>query len=171
MKSPQRLDAIMPRARTHKLVVQDAGSEKLIYDVNTDKAISLNATAKFVWERCDGKTSISDVSDQLDRDMDSETRMKVVAWALKDLKKVDLLTEDYVLFDTDKSLSRREAITKYGIPLASLPLIASLVAPLSAQMGSCLPFGDPCTPGGTACCQVGGTITCQDLGMGPVCFD
>ena len=54
------IDSNMPLARTERLVVQQVDDEALVYDLKRDNAICLNPTAKFLWERCNGETSITE---------------------------------------------------------------------------------------------------------------
>jgi hypothetical protein len=51
-----------PHSRTKELVVQELKGELLIYDLSTNKAFCLNETSALVWQLCDGKSSISEIS-------------------------------------------------------------------------------------------------------------
>lgn len=142
----------MPLSRNDGLVIQEVDQEVLIYDLETNKAICLNPTAKFVWQHCDHKTSIHEVTKKLSGKFDSKITGDVVRLALNELKKANLLEKETVSIGAEEKVSRRDLVVKYGVPMAVLPIIMSLVAPTSAQTGSCIASGQPCTSGGTPCC-------------------
>jgi len=145
----------MPRERTHRLVIQDVEQEMLVYDLDTNKAVCLNPTAKFVWRKCDGKTSVLEISKLLDKELSTKATQEVVKLALNELQKANLLDEDSFFIDGEPSVSRRDLIKNYGMPMAALPIVMSLVAPSAAQTGSCIPNNQTCTPTGLPCCDTG----------------
>ena len=53
MTQPARL----PRVRTERLLVQDVLDEIVVYDLDRNKAHSLNPTAAAVWTECVRQTS------------------------------------------------------------------------------------------------------------------
>ncbi|TLD42449.1 MAG: hypothetical protein JETT_1284 [Candidatus Jettenia ecosi] len=59
--------------RKQGIFVQDIGRETLIYSARERVFHVLNATAKFIWELCDGEHSIEDI-EQAVRDNFSMTR-------------------------------------------------------------------------------------------------
>jgi hypothetical protein len=44
-----------------QLVVEELGTELMIYDQKRNRAFCLNQKAAFVWQRCDGKTTIGEL--------------------------------------------------------------------------------------------------------------
>lgn len=158
---------IMPRARTSRLVVQDVGQEKLIYDTDTDKAISLNSTARFIWQKCDGNTTVTEMAELLKIELGIEETVNLVTLALSDLNNASLLEKGS--FEEMPAITRRDLISQYGVPMAALPVVMALVAPAPAQMGSCIPDFQPCIPINVPCCSIG--FTCQVSPGGPVCAD
>ena len=52
----------MPRARQEKLLVHELTDEVLVYDLKRHKAHSLNKTAALVWQRCDGKSGVTEIT-------------------------------------------------------------------------------------------------------------
>ena len=158
MKISKKESTIMPRERTHHLVIQDVEQEMLVYDLDTNKAVCLNPTAKFVWRKCDGKTSVLEISKLLDKELATEATQEVVKLALNELQNANLLDEDSFFIDGEPSVSRRDLIKNYGMPMAALPIDMTLVAPVSAQMKSCVPAGQPCTPTGLPCCGGGSCV-------------
>ncbi len=170
MKISKKESKIMPRERTHHLVIQDVEQEMLVYDLDTNKAVCLNPTAKFVWRKCDGKTSVLEISKLLDKELSTEATQEVVKLALNELQKANLLEENALFVDGEPSVSRRDLIKNYGMPMVALPIVMSLVAPTAAQTTSCVPFGQPCTPTGLPCCP-GGACLDSGPGIGELCQD
>ena len=159
-------DTVMPNARTSEIVVQQFDDEILVYDMLSNKAHNLNPTSATVWEKCDGKTSIVNVVKTLEIEINAKLDKEFVLVALKGLAEVNLLEDKWNLSVFPK-LSRRNILRRYALPALSIPVIMSLVTPISAQMGSCLGTGQtgcnitPCCPNNT--CQAvvgpGGIIT------------
>lgn len=55
---------MIPRQRSH-LNVQPVGDESLVLDLSCDQIHQLNATATWIFQHCDGQTSVEDLSDEL----------------------------------------------------------------------------------------------------------
>lgn len=158
---------IFPRGRNKQIVTQKVENEMLVYDLKTDKAICLNPTAFFVWQQCDGKTSIAEMAGTLDKKVQNGAGEDMVWLALKELDKANLLDRKSFKFDKEIKVSRRKLIG-YGVPMAALPVIMSLVAPAAAGTQSCIPFNQPCDISGTPCCE---GHTCQEAGEGYICTE
>lgn len=129
----------MPNAKTERLIVREIEGETLVYDCGRDAASCLNAFAARVWRACDGETSVAAIAAALGEDE------RAVWLALHQLTKAELLTES-IAFPPDMSAakSRREVAGRLG--LGGAALVASIVAPMSAQAAaSCLPFLSPCS--------------------------
>ena len=54
-----------PIARKQGLVIQDLPDEVLVYDLDRDRAHCLNTTAAFVWQHCDGKSTVGEIAAKL----------------------------------------------------------------------------------------------------------
>ena len=54
----------LPLARREAIITKEVDGELLVYDVARDKAHCLNATAAAIWQLCDGRTSVSEISAQ-----------------------------------------------------------------------------------------------------------
>ncbi|HBB89829.1 MAG TPA: hypothetical protein DC047_19660 [Blastocatellia bacterium] len=55
----------LPLARRDAIITKEVDGELLVYDVTRDKAHCLNETAAAVWRLCDGRSSVSEISEQL----------------------------------------------------------------------------------------------------------
>lgn len=132
---------VAPKAREENLVVQELDGEVLIYDLNTNKAFSLNETSSLVWQLCDGDKSVSEISESISRKLDSPANEDLVWLALEQLKKEKLIANGEEVVSNFAGMSRREVIKKVGMgTMIALPLVSSLVAPaaVSAQSsGAC----------------------------------
>jgi hypothetical protein len=147
-----------PFARNKNIVVQDLETEVLIYDLNIDKAFCLNKTSGLVWQFCDGRNSVSDISRLMSRKLKMKVPDELVWLALDLLKKNDLLEISPEFEINFGGLSRREIVKKVGlVSMTVLPLISSIIAPpaLMAQSGgpTNLAINSPCSS--DAQCQTG----------------
>ncbi len=131
---------VAPKAREENLVVQEFDGEVLIYDLNTNKAFSLNETSSLVWQLCDGDNSFSEISESISRKLDSPANEDLVWLALDQLKKEKLIANGNEVVSNFTGMSRREVIKKVGLgTMIALPIVSSLVAPTaaSAQSATC----------------------------------
>ncbi|MDH3492188.1 MAG: PqqD family protein [Acidobacteriota bacterium] len=133
----------LPRARTENIVVQEYGSDVLVYDLATDKAHHLNSTVTAVWRKCDGKTLFEEMAQSLESSLKTKIDPDFVWMALDELDKAGLLGEK-IAADTGPVLSRRKVLVRYAPLAAALPVVMSLVAPPAAFAQSCVAMGDPC---------------------------
>jgi len=117
--------------------VQEHEGELLIYDLRRNKAFCLNATAALVWQACDGYRDISQISEQIAKEL-NESRSDEIVWlALDRLKKEQLVEFEDGASTGFSGPTRREVIKKLGLgSMAAVPVIASLVAPIPAYAAS-----------------------------------
>jgi len=152
-----------PRARNDDLIVKEMPDEVLIYDLRSDKAHCLNRTAAFVWNYCDGRTSVATMTGRLKRELDTPVDERVVWLALDQLSKKNLLDEKRVPPASMAGITRRHMMRAMGVAaVVAVPMVISIVAPVPAQAGSLGGTGDPCCTG--AQCASG---LCN--GAGPGC--
>ena len=125
-----------PLAKKENIVVQDAENEVLVYDLNTNQAHCLNSTAAFVWQACDGKSSVDSISAALAEKSGKQVPQEIVWMAIEQLQEKDLVEMTSIPVGT----SRREAIKKAGLAaMIALPIVASLSAPKSVMAStSCI---------------------------------
>jgi hypothetical protein len=159
--------AANPLCRKENIVVQDIDGEILIYDLIENKAYCLNQTSALVWQACDGKRSVAEITDLLGKQLNSEVKEDVVWLALDQLSKESLIQQEYRLNERFSGLSRREVIRKIGLAsVIALPFITSLVAPLAIHANSACLGGGPCQCNMLSLGMVGqictATITCND---------
>jgi hypothetical protein len=147
------------QARTEGLVIQEMSDEVLVYDLNTNKAHCLNQTAAFVWKKCDGKNSVSDIASLLQNEFKAPVQDDLVWLAIDQLSKDNLL-ETKEIASPISGMSRREVVKRIGLAsVIALPIVASLIAPTTALAGTCSNCaGDPGNCGQVAC---PGTTTCN----------
>ncbi len=142
-----------PLSRRENIVEQEIDGEVLIYDLVKNKAFCLNKTSALVWQSCDGKKTIAEISDWLGKQLNSQTNEDIVWLALDQLSKEGLIVPETKPVSKFAGLTRREAIRKVGLAsVIALPLITSLVAPLAIHANS------SCIAGGICTCLTNGTI-------------
>jgi Coenzyme PQQ synthesis protein D (PqqD) len=147
------------QARTENLVIQEMSDEVLVYDLNTNKAHSLNQTAAFVWKKCDGTNSVTDITALLEKEFHAPVQEDLVWLAIDQLGKDNLL-EAKEITSPISGMSRREVVKRIGLAsVVALPIVASLIAPSTALAGVCSNCaGDPGNCGQVAC---PGTTICN----------
>jgi hypothetical protein len=123
-----------PVSRKSNVVVHELEDEILIYDLNINKAFCLNQTSALIYQLCDGKNSVADISKLMSVKLKTLVSEDLVRLALEDFKKDNLLENGEELSSHFAGLSRREAIRKVGLAsMITLPIIFSLVAPTAAM--------------------------------------
>jgi hypothetical protein len=126
-----------PLSKTDDFVVQKLKEETLIYDLKTNKAICLNETAAIVWEMCDGKTSVSEITRKLSKKLKKPITDDLVWLAIDQLNQEGLINNGIGKYKPFEGLSRREIIRKVGFTsIVALPIISAVVAPNAAAAQS-----------------------------------
>lgn len=130
-----RLD-YSPLARATNTITQDVDGDLLVYDMSTNKAIRLNATAAAVWRAADGTRTVSQIAAGLGLDAAPGVADDLVVLSLEMLAKEGLLQNPVISADGPR-MSRREMALRLGAAAAlALPLVKGLVVPTSAQVGT-----------------------------------
>jgi hypothetical protein len=111
-----------------QLIVEELGTELMIYDQKRNQAFCLNQKAAFVWLHCDGKTTVPAIAAKLAQTLGEPADEKVVQFALLSLSKDGLLEPSAFVPCVSAGMSRREMMQKIGIRAAvSLPLVTALL--------------------------------------------
>ena len=155
MEKREQESTYLPKARTQELVCQRLDDEVLIYDLKRHKAHCLNRTAYLIFQTCDGKKTVSDITQELTRELEESVSEEIVWVALHRLGKARLL-EQSAIATTGTNLARREVLRKLGLATAiALPIVTSIVAPESVQAQSCLTANQDCSTmaGSIPCCS------------------
>jgi hypothetical protein len=127
-----------PISRKANIVVQDLETEVLIYDLTTNKAFCLNQTAGLVYQLCDGRRTVAEISDLMSKELKTLVSEDFVWLALDGLKKDGLLENTDELANHFGGLTRREIVKRVGLAsMVMLPLISSVVAPSAVMALSC----------------------------------
>ncbi|HKO96935.1 MAG TPA: PqqD family protein [Pyrinomonadaceae bacterium] len=129
----------LPLARKDSLVIKEVENETLVYDLESDQAHCLNDTAAQIWKNCDGRTTVTDISQQLSKGLNAPVDENVVWLAIDQLEKFKLL-EAPVAKPAAYSggMSRRQVVRALGVAAIMLPMVTSIVVPTAAQGGSVL---------------------------------
>jgi hypothetical protein len=151
----------VPEARREGLVVQHLTDEVLVYDQDRHKAHCLNHTAALVWERCDGRSTITEIASKLSLETRTEVEQEVVWLAVEQLSKTHLLKGRAVSELGDAGVSRREVMRRIGIGAAvALPMVTSIVAPKATEAANCRTSGQSCGNSAQCCSGVCNSGTC-----------
>lgn len=159
--------AAYPFSRKENIVVQDIDGEILIYDLIENKAFCLNQTTALVWQACDGRRSIAEITDLVGKQLNSQVGEDIIWLALDLLSKENLVSENYKITEKFAGFSRREVIRKIGLTsVVALPLITSLVAPLAVSANSACFSGGNCLCNAPSAGRVGqictASVPCTD---------
>lgn len=127
--------ASLPRARRDDLLVEDIIDEILIYDLRSQQAHCLNATAAAIWRACDGQTTVAALAAAASAAIGAPCDERVILLALEQLRERDLL--DQLPVSTSPPMSRRELMERLAVPMLLLPLITTLSVPTPAMAQSC----------------------------------
>jgi len=147
-----------PVSRKDNLVIQELPGEVLIYDMKENKAFCLNETSALVWQACDGKNSISDISKFVGEKLQSPANDDLVWFAIDQLKKEKLIENESELTDQFAGMARREVIKKIGLgSMIVLPIVATIVAPVAYAANSTC--GTSCMCNNASAWAVGGICT------------
>ena len=119
----------LPQARQERLIVEESGSELLVYDQARDRVHCLNPSAAFVWRHCDGQTSIGQMTLLMHKEFNTPADEDLVSLALRQLHRKHLLTDGWHSQPATPKISRRELARRLGLGIALLPLVSSILAP------------------------------------------
>ena len=124
----------LPRVRTERLIVEDVLDEILVYDLDQNKAHSLNSTAAVVWRLCKRQATRAEAVEFLSQRLGPERGEAALDYGLVELEKALLLRDAVAL---GGAMSRRAVMRKIGLTAAvGLPIVTSLVAPAAVQSQS-----------------------------------
>lgn len=147
---------MVPAARQDNLLIQEIGSELVVYDQERDQAHTLNRTAAFVWRNCDGETTVAQLAALVAVELNVPADEEVVWMALERLSRANLLASK--VERPGRAVSRRELLRRMGVASAAavmLPMVTSLAAPTPAMAASpgasCGTEGSPCSSDRDCC--------------------
>ena len=165
----QATERILPRARKDDLVVKGLNDEVLVYDLKRDKAHSLNASAAFIWKKCNGRRTVAEVAQALSKEFNVPPDEQTVWLALDQLSKFNLLEAKVMRPAGMPQISRRQMMRIGAAAAFALPVIVSIVAPTAANAQTAI-SPSVCNArvqpncGGTPCTGGSGSQTCQPFG-------
>lgn len=141
------------RARRERLIVREIEHETLVYDLDRDRAHSLNATSSAVWKLCDGRHSAADIARQVMLDLGQQIDEETIWLALQQLE-TDHLLDGALPGNRPARISRRQMVRRMGLGAAvvAVPAITSIaVQTAAAHASACLPSGSPCSDNAQCC--------------------
>lgn len=154
-------DSCAPKARHEDLLIEELGDETLVYDMRTHKAHCLNRTSALVWNRCDGNSTVNEMTRALEQELRTPVSLEVIWLALEQLSKARLLSDRLPSAVPQQAMTRRSVIRKIGFGAAvALPLVTSILAPTTAEASTCRAFLQPCTSNSQCCSNVCNNPVC-----------
>ena len=152
----------VPTARQDSLIVKELPDETLVYDTQRDKAHCLNSTAALVWKNCDGKKTVGQLRELMEKDAGAPVPEEMVWLALDQLDAFKLLEDAPAKPPQLSGMSRRNLVKRIGFAAIAIPVIISISAPPASAQGSLLPPGSCCTTNANCqsnSCVNGGSCT------------
>ncbi|CAN5424719.1 hypothetical protein BH20ACI1_BH20ACI1_08230 [soil metagenome] len=86
-----------PIARRNDLVVKEITGELFIQDLRYEKAICLNPTSAYVWQKCDGRKDTNEIAAEMRKELGLPVSEKLVSFSL-DFLSTEHLLENYPSF-------------------------------------------------------------------------
>ncbi len=80
-----------PTARKNALVIEKVTGELFIKDLENEKAIHLNPTSAYVWEKCDGRLTTHEIANEMETELGMKVSETVVSMAIEKLLATNLL--------------------------------------------------------------------------------
>jgi len=122
-------------------IVEQLMNEVMIYDRKRNRALCLNQKAAFVWQHCDGTTTINELMALLQQVSSEPVDGAVIEFALETLAADGLLEPSSFESRVPVGMTRRSLMQKFGLSAAmSLPVVtALLVATPKAHASSSSP--------------------------------
>lgn len=134
-----------PKAKHQGILTTAAGDDVVLYDEVATKAHRLNRSAAFVWQRCDGETTVAEIAELLGRETGVPADESLVLLALDELQAAGLLTEQV---EVAGRMDRAAFLRKVAVAAALAPVVYSIAAPTPAMAESgATGGGDDCPPG------------------------
>lgn len=163
---------MFPAARRHDLVTRQIPGELLIYDLTRHRAFCLNKTSAFIWKKCNGKRSVSELAAELQKHYQSPVDERVVWLALDQLEKSKLLSVNATGSQSRSGISRRTLLRAGIVTAVTLPVITMISAPTAQAAGTAITQAvclarlqtDPGGCGGNPCLVVGGSCVPEGIG-------
>ena len=156
---------MLPYGRKEGLLSEEVGDELMVYDQKTHRAHVLNRTTALVWQHCDGKTTMSHMTNILSTQLGLPADENLVWLALEQLSKARLVEKaTSTQLRPEFKMTRRNLIKKMAVAAMLIPAIASISAPkpADAASGVCGAQSGNCT----GYCQVG---SCKQVSMAGTC--
>ena len=160
-------DSMKPLARSQELLIKELPDELLIYDLIRHKAYCLNKSAAVVWNLCDGKNTIVELTHKSAKALNGSINEETVWLALEELEKSALLKTPIKRAGGKERITRRELARRLGIAAASIPLITAIIAPTSAHAASLRQNGESCSLSEecfSGCCDPVSSV-CEDASV------
>lgn len=151
------MSEIKPLTRKNGLVVQNLGNEVLIYDLEANRAFSLNETSRLIWDLASGDRTIPEITKDAAKKLSAPVNEEFIWLALDRFNKENLLENAADFSGHYKGFSRREIVKRAGLAsMVALPTVFTLIAPraVDAQSAGCsvIPFALGCTCGNSGNC-------------------
>jgi hypothetical protein len=138
-----------PRRKREKILTERVGAELVVVDTKRNKAHCLNESSAFIWEQCDGETTVVEIAERVEERFGHSEGLEVTRLALHQFVAARLLDGQTRV---EAGMNRRAFISKAALAAAAIPVIASVIAPTPVYAASCGLKNAICGPGWPPCC-------------------
>lgn len=126
-----------PTVRTDQLTCEEIAEERVIYDGRNKKVHHLNTTLNWIWNKCDGNTSVKAMAAAFDQQFNTDQGTHIISTGLQQLQDRELLENSTALNEgmpmEAPIVSRRSAMIGGSV---IMPVIVSMLAPTVAAAKS-----------------------------------
>jgi hypothetical protein len=155
-------EVVLPRLRTHGVIVREVQDELLIYDLETNNALCLSPAARLIADHCDGTTTVREVVEKLATGRSAEAAEVLVLTVLRRLENEGLLEGLLEFHGEADQPTRRQVLTAAAALGIAVPLVSFLAVPTAmAQQSGCSGILQPCSVQASTCCA---GLTCESTG-------
>jgi hypothetical protein len=155
---PKKADWRPKAVKRQGLLVEETGSEVVVYNLEGYRVHCLNDQAVRIWGLCNGRRTIGQIAAGIDLAIAPKSKELVVGNVIAQLEKLGLVEESPL---APALVSRRDMARRIGIGVAAmvaLPLITSVTAPTAQAANTCVPTNGTCGGSGQTCCP--GLVCC-----------
>lgn len=122
-----------PRSIRQQMLIQQIGTETLVYDERRHMAFCLNESSSAIWGLADGERTVAEIGAASSLLLKAPVSEELVLFAIEELRR-DGLMEPCLDAECATAVSRRTMLQRLGVGGAMLlPVVAAIMAPTAAQ--------------------------------------
>jgi hypothetical protein len=119
--------------RRTDIIYEEVAGECIVYDSNRQKAHHLNSTMTWIWNSCDGQTTLESMTERFERQFGTARTAEIVISGLQQLEHCELL-QSPLQFSSTPSTLLQPSVTRRSVMAGAvlMPAVVSILAPTPA---------------------------------------